>query len=178
MLSVREKYNIGDLIDTNGFMGTIKDVSLKATILELLSGEAVSIPNKLVLQNPIKNYSTNGIRRVDIACGVSYDSNLKAVRQIAVEAIKDAVDIIKEKDVQFFYNEFGGSSINFTLRFWISKTHQAKYLGAQSEAIIAIKQAFDQNEINIPYPIRTIDLGIGNDEPLLNLTDNLNTKPN
>jgi len=178
MLSIREKYNIGDLIETNGFMGTIKDVNLKATILELLTGESVSIPNKLVLQNPIKNYTSNGIRRVDLACGVSYDANLKEVRTVAIEAIEGSSELVKEKGVQLFFNEFGGSSINFTLRFWINKIPQSKYLEARSEAIIAIKAAFDKHDINIPYPIRTIDLGLGNEDPLTDLSESLNIKNN
>ncbi|NND79160.1 MAG: mechanosensitive ion channel family protein [Maribacter sp.] len=172
MLSTREKYNIGDLIESNGYFGIIEDVNLKATSIKLLSGEAVSIPNKLVLQNPITNYSTNLYRRVEISCGISYDDNLKKARSIAIDAIRNNLDYIEDKGIDLFYNEFGGSSINFTLRFWIHKTNQAAFLKAQSEAIIAIKKAFDRDSINIPFPIRTVKLGLNDQKAVAMMKEN------
>jgi len=59
--------------------------------------------------------------------------------------------------VTLFFTGFGDSSINFTIRFWVDFTRQPDYLGACSEAIIAIKKAFDQEGISIPFPIRTLD---------------------
>ena len=61
------------------------------------------------------------------------------------------------KEVIFLYTEFGDSSINFETRFWINSTTAMEVLKAKTEAMIAIKKAFDDNGINIPFPIRTLE---------------------
>ncbi len=70
------------------------------------------------------------------------------------------LDIRETKPIEFFYTGFGGSSIDFQLRFWKNITAQKEYLEAQSTAIIAIKKAFDKHGITIPFPITTLDFGV------------------
>ena len=62
------------------------------------------------------------------------------------------------EDVEFFWTEFGGSSINFITRFYIDWTKPGQFYKAQSEAIMLIKAEFDKNDINIPFPIRTLQM--------------------
>lgn len=168
LLSVRSLFKEGDLIEVNGYFGKIMEVTLRHTTIMTLQGQEVMIPNKIVAQEPIKNYNKLGIRRVDLSCGVSYGDDLEKVRRITVDAIKAGVSFNSDKPVQLFFNEFGDSSINYTLRFWLDqrKTGQADYLEAQSDAIIAIKRAYDDNDIMIPFPIRTLDFGIKGGEKL------------
>ena len=95
--------------------------------------------------------------RVIINCGVGYESDLEHVREVAKQAIVDSFDQIKSKDeVEFFYREFGDSSINFMLRFYYDIENGIQKLINTSEAIIVIKKAFDKEGINIPFPIRTL----------------------
>ena len=70
------------------------------------------------------------------------------------------------KDVEVFYEGFGGSSIDFVARFWIDYRRQVEYKTAVSEAVIAIKKAFDAHDVMIPFPIRTLDFGIKGGESL------------
>ena len=158
VMSVREFYDQGDLVETNGYFGRIQKINLRSTVMIQPDGQQVIIPNKDVLQNPLKNFSHNGKRRIDISCGVSYNDDLAKAESVAIEAIANCgLDIRETSPIQFFYNEFGGSSINFTLRFWKNITKQSDYLEAQHKAIIALKKAFDTNGISIPYPITTLD---------------------
>ncbi|PPK86342.1 small conductance mechanosensitive channel [Neolewinella xylanilytica] len=168
MLSIRNLFREGDLIEVGGFFGKVQKVNLRNTILMTLQGQEVLIPNKTVAQEPIKNYNKYGMRRVDLSCGVSYGDDLAKVKELTIQAIKDSVPYDTSKEVQLFFNEFGNSSINYTLRFWIAdrKTGQADYLSAQSEAIMAIKRVYDSNDIMIPFPIRTLDFGIKGGEKL------------
>lgn len=159
-MSVRELYKIGDLIESNGYFGTILDIDLRATKILQPTGQEVIIPNKDVVQNPLKNYSITGQRRVDVACGVSYGDDLDKVEGLVLTAIKDNVDYLESKPVDIVYNEFGDSSINFIARFWINNVGQTDFLMAQSKAIKAIKKSFDNNDIMIPFPITTLDFGI------------------
>lgn len=168
ILSVRGLFREGDLVEVNGYMGKVQEVTLRHTVLMTLQGQDVIIPNKIVAQEPIKNYNKLGMRRVDLSCGVSYGDDLDKVRQITVDAIKAGVTYDTNREVELYFNEFGDSSINYTLRFWLAdrKSGQADYLSAQSDAIMAIKRAYDDHDIMIPFPIRTLDFGIKGGEKL------------
>lgn len=159
ILAVKDMFSVGDLIETNGYFGTVKTVELRTTTIQRPSGQTVLIPNSDILSNPLENYSETKTRRVDIECGVSYDDDLAEATRTAKNTVRGLAFVNDEKDIDMFYKEFGGSSINFVLRFWIDFDKSNKpYLEAQSEAIKAIKQAFDEADIDIPYPIRTIDI--------------------
>jgi len=165
-MSVRKLYKIGDLVETNDYFGTIVDIDLRATRLKLPTGQRVIIPNKDVIQNPLKNFSASGERRVDLTCGISYGDNIDSVEKLVTEAVKNIEGVQKDKGIDFMYTEFGDSSINFLVRFWINETNQGQYLKYRSKAIIAIKKSFDDHDIMIPYPIRTLDFGIRGGVPL------------
>ncbi|WP_235298704.1 mechanosensitive ion channel family protein [Portibacter marinus] len=159
IMSVKTSFNIGDFIESNGHIGSVQNISLRNTQIRTLTGEEVSIPNKMVLQNAVKNMSTNGTRRVDIVCGVGYSSNLRIVKEVAMKAV-DPIAYKAEtiaRPVEFIFTGFGDSAINFQLRFWTNPDNVWQFLELKSEGIMRLKEAFDQEEINIPFPIRTID---------------------
>lgn len=159
-MSVRKLYRIGDLVETNDYFGTIVDIDLRATKIKIPSGQMVIIPNKDVIQNPLKNYTISGERRVDVSCGVSYGDDLDKVEQVVIETLNKMSNIISDKPIDVVFNQFADSSISFIARFWIETNGQRDYLIEQSKAIKAIKKAFDANDIMIPYPITTLDFGI------------------
>ena len=161
IMSMREPFNIGDQIQSNGYHGTITKISLRSTRLKKFTGEDVIIPNKMVIQNPLENYTLTNFRRVDIACGVGYEDDLEHAKKIAIEAIENNIDHDSTREIELYYNEFGDSSINFNLRFWLNMSEQKNYLAYKSDAIIALKKAFDKEGINIPFPIRTLTIDEG-----------------
>ncbi|MEM6967158.1 MAG: mechanosensitive ion channel family protein, partial [Bacteroidota bacterium] len=161
LMSVKDYYQVGDIIESNGYFGKIKKITLRSTVIDQPDGQEVIIPNKDVLQNPLKNYSHNGRRRIELDCGVAYGDDLEKVESIALEAInKSGLDFRESAPIEFFYTEFGDSSINFRVRFWKNITSQGDYHKARHVAIKALKKAFDQNDITIPFPITTLDFGV------------------
>jgi small conductance mechanosensitive channel len=177
IISFEQPFKINDLIKTNDYFGTVKVIKIRTTEIITPQGEYVIIPNKEVYTNPLTNYSVSGHRRIDLEVGISYGEDLKRVQQITRDAIKDISKQEDTKEVEVFYSEFGDSSINFTVRFWISTTIQKDYKKAISEAIVKIKEVYDENDIMIPFPIRTIDFGIKGGLPLSDaLPDNKKEK--
>lgn len=161
LMSVRDYYEIGDLVKTNDHFGNILKINLRSTIILSPQGQEIIIPNKEVLQNPLINFSHNGRRRIDIDCGVAYGDDLEKVKEVAIQAIKNSeLDIKETMPIEFYYKNFGGSSIDFTIHFWKNITEQRDYLEAQSIAIMALKKSFDKNGITIPFPITTLDFGV------------------
>lgn len=157
IMSFKKPFNIGDTITSNGYNGVIKSITLRSTHLKTFTGEDVFIPNKLVLQNPMENFTLTQWRRVDVSCGISYSDDLDLVKSVAIKAIESSIKFDESKPVEFLYSGFGDSSINFDLRFWLKLSEEKNYLESKSEAIIALKKAFDSNGITIPFPIRTVE---------------------
>ena len=177
-MSFRRPFDIGDLVNVDHKMGRIEAINLRDTTLITLQGQRLIIPNKAVFQNTIENYSSTGKRRLDLSVGVSYGDDLAKVKSVVLAAIDALTEKDPNRQPELFYKEFGDSSINFDLRVWLRDVDQLNYLEAQSEAIMIIKKAFDQNDITIPFPIRTLDFGIKGGETLsemkLNLIEKLN----
>lgn len=160
MLAFRKPFAIGDIVKLSDFMGTVSRTNLRVTVVETWQGQEVYIPNKDVLSNPIVNYSILGERRIDLAVGVSYADSLEQVQEIIEKTLKGLEGVIRHDDMIFTYYEFGDSSINFEIKFWIKYPENPSYLEMRSKAIKAIKKAFDEEGITIPFPIRTLDFGI------------------
>ncbi len=164
-ISIRKPLQVKDIVKIKDYMGIVFQINLRDTVVETFQGQMVIIPNKDVLQNPIENYSLLGKRRMDLKLGVSYGDDLEKVKEVALKAVEDIEGLTNDKK-EIFFQEFGDSSINFTLRLWVSSPHQVEYLHVQDEAILRIKKAFDANNIMIPFPIRTLDFGIKGGVPL------------
>ena len=154
-LSIKDDINIGDFIESNGFAGTVVDINLRDTKIRTIDNNLVIIPNNSISGNPYKNYSLTQDLRVVIESGVGYDSDLNEVESITKKTISDRFTHRKD-EIEFYYLSFGDSAINFQLRFWIQATKRNTLVKARSEAIVLIKEAFDKENINIPYPITTI----------------------
>ncbi len=158
VLSYIKHLKFGDWIQTNNYSGEIVDIDLRSVTIKEIDNNLVYIPNKLVLENPIKNFSSTAQSRVILECGVGYSSDLEFVRELVIKTIVENFEAVETtKEVIFLYTGFGDSSINFQTRFWINSTSGLEVLKAKTNAIIAIKKAFDANDINIPFPIRTLD---------------------
>lgn len=159
LMVLNQPFNEGDLVEVAGQRGRIKGISLRASELETLQGLTVLLPNKDVFQNAITNYTRTPYRRLDLSVGTAYGDDLENVRGVTLGAVQDVPHRDHSRDVRLFFEEFGDSSINFTLQIWLERSDEIYYLEARSEAMIAIKRAFDQAGITIPFPIRTLDFG-------------------
>jgi small conductance mechanosensitive channel len=157
VLSFRNNIRIGHWIETNGFAGEVIEINLKEFTIKEADNNLVVIPNKMILENPLKNYSLTTKMRVSLQCGVGYNSDLDLIQKVTKSTIANAFSQIKSTDeVEFYYQEYGDSSINFLCRFWVDSESALEKLKAKSKAIIQLKKAFDENNINIPFPIRTL----------------------
>jgi len=166
IMAIRKPFKEGDLIQSQDNKGVVVRLNLRATILRSLQGQILIVPNKDVFENTITNYNTLGRRRIDLECGVSYGDDLEKVKKLTLEAVKKINNVLQDQDISLYFTEFGDSSINFIVRFWVPFKKQPDYLTAKSEAIMAIKKVYDDNDIMIPFPIRTLDFGIKGGEKL------------
>ena len=166
ILAFRKPFMIGDVVVVGDLMGIVDRTNLRVTVIRTYQWQEVYVPNKDVLSNPITNYSVLEQRRIDLAVGVSYGDDLHKVRDLVLNTLQNMEGVIRKEDMIFTYKEFGDSSINFEIKFWIKFPDNPSFLEMRSKAIMAIKDAFDEHDITIPFPIRTLDFGIKGGEKL------------
>lgn len=159
-MSVNRPFEIGHVVETNDVIATVEEIGMRATVLRTGQGQIVRMPNKIVFEKTLVNYSQSGERRVDVELGVSYGEDLDRVRTVAMKAIRQLPECDPERDAELLYTGFGDSAINLVVRFWVNFRDGHDYFPAQDAAIVAIKRAFEAEKIVIPYPVRTLDFSI------------------
>ncbi len=157
LLLLMQPFDMGDLIEVQGYTGIVEDVDLRATELRTLDGRLVLIPNADVFTSAIVNFSRTPRRRVEVEVGVAYDSDLEKVRQVALDAVRGLPHVLDEPAPFVWFHTFGDSSVNLTVYFWV-EAHKIAPPEAQSHAVQAIYDAFNAAGIDIPFPIRTVYL--------------------
>lgn len=167
IMAIKRPFEIGDLVEISGHKGIIMRLELRATQMVTLQGLTVIIPNKDVFQQALINFTATTDRRMDLTIGVSYDASLEQVRSVTLEAVAGIPGRNPARAPEVFYRQFNDSSIDFDLRIWLTSADEPSYLRARSEAIIAVKNAFDAHGIVIPFPIRTLEFSAGQAPVLL-----------
>jgi len=155
-IAVKDELNVGDYIESNGFSGEVIEIDLRNTKLKESDNNVVVIPNKMILDNPFKNFGLTKQIRTTILCGVDYYSDLEQVEKISKKTINDLFPAHKKRPIEFYYTAFGESSIDFMLRFWQDGKEHLNAIEVKSLAIKALKKSFEAHGISIPYPIRKL----------------------
>ncbi|MEO6681298.1 MAG: mechanosensitive ion channel family protein [Ginsengibacter sp.] len=175
-ISFRKPFDVGDVIKVKGFMGNVDSIRLRDTTILTFNGQYVTIPNKDIFQNPIENFTKYGKRRLDIKGGVSQGDDLNKAQKVALETLAQIEGVIIE-DTTFMYDGLGESTIDFTVRLWVNTSGNGSYLKVLNDAIIRIKEVFEQNDISMPFPVRTLDFGMKGGKTLSDMkADLMNTK--
>lgn len=144
---------LGDFVEVNGQMGTVKEITLNFIELSSVSNVQIIIPNSQVWGNTIVNYSSYDTRRAEWTFGVGYGANLKK----AEDTIRDTImaDARSRTDPAPFIqvNNLGDSSVDFLVRVWCASGDYFQY---QADMKRQVKEALDAADVPIPFPTRTI----------------------
>ncbi len=159
ILSFMPNIRINDFIETNDTEGFVSEISLRNIVLRKTDNNYVIIPNSKFIENTFTNYSLSKRSRISVSCGIGYESNLQKVEDLVLRVISENFNQKKGENVEFFFTEFGDSSINFITRFWVDMVSTKQEFEAKHKAIKLIKTHFDNEGVNIPFPIRTLDFG-------------------
>ncbi len=157
LMMIQQPFEIGETIEVGGYTGKVMAIDLRATQIRTSDGRLVLIPNGDVIITPITNFSQAESRRVEISTGVAYDSNPETVRQAALDAISGVPGILSEPASEVLFQNFGSSTLDLTIYFWIN-TSQTNVAAAKDAGLKAIKGAFDEKQIDMPYPTQTVYL--------------------
>jgi len=149
LLMIFKPYKIGDFIEAQGEMGTVKEIEIFTTKLNTPDNKEVIIPNGVLSNGNITNYSTEKQRRIDITMGVSYDADIKQTKDVLMKVLTDNPKILKDPAPLIALTELADSSVNYKVRPWVLS---ADYWGVYAEVMEACKIELDKAGIEIPYP--------------------------
>lgn len=166
LLALVRPFEVGDLIKIEGHMGRVLNIGLFRTEIETFDGQRALIPNADSFSQSLLNYSKSGKRRIVLQIGVSYGDDLELVERVTREALQSLDRLIPEEPVDVLFEEFGSSSINLLARVWVRTEDGGAFFEVRHEMVKAVKRAYDQNGVTIPFPIRTLDFGIKGGQPL------------
>jgi small conductance mechanosensitive channel len=149
MLTLNRPFQIGDYVDAGGVSGTIKAMDMMAVSMTTPDNKRIIIPNKSVWGSAITNYTALDTRRVDMAVGISYGSDIATAKKVILDAILSFDEVLSDPAPTIEVVGLGDSSVNLVVRPWV-KT--ADYLTILFAAYPKIKAALDANGIEIPFP--------------------------
>lgn len=155
LLLLQEPFRINDQIIVNNYEGTVEKIDIRTTKIRTYTGERVLLPNSTVFTSAVQVRTAFDARRTDLAVGVDYNTPLPKASQILQQIISRVEGVLDDPSPEIDLVNFGDSSIDFIVRYW-TVPYQKEVRTVQTRAIVAIKKAFDREEINIPYPIRTV----------------------
>lgn len=156
-MGIRKPFEIGDVIEAEGVFGNVKEINLRNTLVETFYGQLEVIPNKILFRNILTNYSYLGYRRIEIPVGISYADDIEEAAKVITDAMNEKDYVIKKEETAVYAESFGDSSINLLLWFWIRYPGEPGFMVVRHDAISTVKTVLEENDILIPFPIRTLD---------------------
>ncbi|MCL4122960.1 UNVERIFIED_CONTAM: hypothetical protein GTU68_062521 [Idotea baltica] len=151
LIMIFKPFKIGDLVEAQGEIGVVKEIEIFTTKLTGLSNKEIIIPNGILSNGNIVNYSTEGTRRVDLVIGVSYDADIKQTKDVLLNILTSHPKVLKDPAPGVTVLELADSSVNFAVRPWCNT---ADYWDVYFEVTEAAKLELDKAGIEIPYPHR------------------------
>lgn len=149
LLFLLTPFHKGDELELEKFKASVKEIGIYSTKLTTKDNREVIIPNAIFLSDVIVNNSTNPIRRIDLVIRVSYETDLKRVRDILLRLMSEEPRILDEPEPKITVAELSESSVNLNVRPWVNTTDHGSVKDDLKEKI---KLAFDEAGIQIPYP--------------------------
>lgn len=153
MIAINEPFKIGDYVIVAGFEGTVLKVDMMATVLATADNKKIVIPNKSAWGAPITNFSALGRRRVDIKIGIDYSCDVSKAIRVALETLPTVPGVLPDPAPAVFVASLDDSQVTLNIRPW---SEGANYWSVFNDTQIAVKRAFEQNGIEIPFPQITV----------------------
>jgi len=155
MLLILRPFRSGHFIECGSILGTIKQVGLFTTILETPDGLYISSPNSSLWGSPIKNFTKNGKRRMDLIVGIAYSDSIDKGFDALQSVIQSEPRFMAEPAPKIMVQAMADSSVNLQLRAW---ARVENYWDIYWDANKKIKEQIEAAGLTIPFPQRDVHL--------------------
>ncbi|MCB0167124.1 MAG: mechanosensitive ion channel [Anaerolineae bacterium] len=155
LILLTQPFKIGDQIVVGDYEGTVTEIETRATIIKTYDGRRVVIPNAELFTDSVIVNTAHQSRRTEYDVGIGYEDDIEQARQIILDALHHTDGVLSNPAPDVLTVALDASSVNLRARWW-TKPQKADVLAVQDRVITTIKQKLDENNINIPFPIRTV----------------------
>ena len=160
LLLFEQSLRPGDIVDVNGELGVVEQLSIRSTTIRTLENVDVIIPNETFLTSPVYTYTKSSkVVRGDLTVGVSYDSDPTEVRRLLQETVSKHGNVLKSPEPRVLFVDFGASSLDFWVHFWVE--HPLQRIQVASDLRMMIWKTFEKHNIEIPFPQQDLHLRNG-----------------
>lgn len=150
---------IGEWIKVNGVEGTVEDIGMRTTKIRSFEKSLITVPNQIVANNPIENFSRRGVRRIKMQIGLTYSTTSAQMTQI-VEEIKYMLHnhkyIAQKETLLVNFESFGDSALNIFIYTFTSTSNWSKYLDIREDVHLHIMKIVEENNADFAFPSQSI----------------------
>lgn len=154
-LSIQRPFKTGDLVEVTGVTGYVQQLNMRTTIVMMLDGTLVQIPNASVYKSNLRNFTTNCNRREDFEVGIGYDDSISEAQEIARDVLVAHPAVLHDPEPLVLVNSLGSSTVNLRIYFWLNGRDHS-WLKVRSSVIRLVKRAFQEHGISMPDDAREV----------------------
>lgn len=149
MILIFKPFKVGDVIDAQGYVGSVSEIQIFNTILKTPDNKTIIIPNGGLSTSAMTNFSTEPRRRVDWTIGIGYGDDVDKARQVIQKMVDADSRILRDPAPFIAVSELADSSVNFAVRAWVEA---GDYWGVFFDMNENVYKTFNAEGLNIPYP--------------------------
>ncbi len=160
-LLLDKSIRIGEWIKIGGVEGIVEDIGMRTTKIRSFQKSLITLPNQVIANSPIENFSRRGIRRIKMNIGVTYDTSSQQMQQIIADIktmLKNHEGISQESTMLVNFTTFGDSSLNILIYTFSNTANWAKYMDIKEDVNLKIMKIIEQNRSAFAFPSRSIYL--------------------
>ncbi len=149
MIAINQPFGVGDYVSVGGIEGSIRELNMMAATLATADNKKVMVPNKVIWGAPITNYTATDKRRLEIAIGIAYGADITKAKRIAMDVLLAHPLVLTDPKPLAEVLTLGESAVNLVIRPW---SKPSDYWTVYFTVIQSVKEAFDKNGIELPFP--------------------------
>ncbi len=162
-------FQVGDWVEQGDIVGRVEDIDLRVTRIRTFDNERITVPNSELANNPLTNPVAYDTLRQKFVFGIGYEDDIDHAKDVILEEAEKIDGIRSDPPTSIRVTELADSYVGLQSRFWIGEPSRSDLVRVQSDFVQAVKERFDAEGIDMPYPYRQLtgDLTLRTgDEPL------------
>jgi small conductance mechanosensitive channel len=153
VILISKPFKVGDFIESQGNMGTVKEIQLLFTHILTPDNRKIVIPNSDLVNTRIINYTSEQNRRVDLVFSASYKDDVEFVKSVITQVVNENELVLKDLDYVIRLGMHSPSSLDYDVKVWV---HKDNYWAARYALQEDVRKAFQENHVSLPIPQRDI----------------------
>jgi len=155
LILIFKPFKVGDVIDAQGYLGSVREISILYTIVDTFDNRRIVIPNGQLANASLTNLSAYETRRCDMSFGIGYGDDIDKAKAVCKRLIEEDERALKDPEPLIVVGALGESSVDLTVRAWTKSADLWPFYWDMHEKV---KKAFDAEGISIPFPQRDVHM--------------------